>query len=203
MVLCYIVFLEVRHMTCQARQGRARQGKAKKENPPPPPGPSSKEQLNFCNDISPPPQTWPHPTHPSPNDLPTPSSIGSGTPTNPFLYCNCIQDADIALPIMVKLEEVVDEEFMREQAGPHDDDDWDTDSGMKIWSFYFNFIFLSVFFFFCNFSPILYTSTKIMIIQERKKNDTLTPHHQIPTPPPSSPARPTRRFSSASPRCRT
>lgn len=31
---------------------------------------------------------------------------------------------------MVKLEEVVDEEFMREQVGPHDEDDWDTDSGM-------------------------------------------------------------------------
>ncbi|KAF1967201.1 mitochondrial import translocase, subunit Tom22 [Bimuria novae-zelandiae CBS 107.79] len=29
---------------------------------------------------------------------------------------------------MVKLEEVVDEEFMREQEGPHDEDDWDTDS---------------------------------------------------------------------------
>ena len=33
---------------------------------------------------------------------------------------------------MVKLEEVVDEEFMREQAGPHDDDEWDTDSGTYI-----------------------------------------------------------------------
>jgi import receptor subunit TOM22 len=30
---------------------------------------------------------------------------------------------------MVKLEEVVDEEFVREQEGPHDDDEWDTDSG--------------------------------------------------------------------------
>ncbi|KAF2644014.1 mitochondrial import translocase, subunit Tom22 [Massarina eburnea CBS 473.64] len=29
---------------------------------------------------------------------------------------------------MVKLEEVVDEEFMREQDGPLDEDDWDTDS---------------------------------------------------------------------------
>ncbi|KAF2123111.1 mitochondrial outer membrane translocase complex, subunit Tom22 [Lophiotrema nucula] len=29
---------------------------------------------------------------------------------------------------MVKLEEVVDEAFMREQEGPQDDDDWDTDS---------------------------------------------------------------------------
>ncbi|KAH9867164.1 hypothetical protein IAQ61_007756 [Plenodomus lingam] len=29
---------------------------------------------------------------------------------------------------MVKLEEVLDEEFIREQEGPHDDDDWDTDS---------------------------------------------------------------------------
>ncbi|KAF9739016.1 hypothetical protein PMIN06_012114 [Paraphaeosphaeria minitans] len=29
---------------------------------------------------------------------------------------------------MVKLEEVVDEEFLREQEGPHDEDDWDTDS---------------------------------------------------------------------------
>ncbi|KAF2014823.1 mitochondrial import translocase, subunit Tom22 [Aaosphaeria arxii CBS 175.79] len=29
---------------------------------------------------------------------------------------------------MVKLEEVVDEEFLREQDGPQDDDDWDTDS---------------------------------------------------------------------------
>ncbi|KAK3209936.1 hypothetical protein GRF29_44g1127571 [Pseudopithomyces chartarum] len=29
---------------------------------------------------------------------------------------------------MVKLEEVVDEEFMREQVGPHDEDEWDTDS---------------------------------------------------------------------------
>ena len=33
---------------------------------------------------------------------------------------------------MVKLEEVVDEEFMREQEGPNDDDDWDTNSGMHI-----------------------------------------------------------------------
>jgi hypothetical protein len=30
---------------------------------------------------------------------------------------------------MVKLEEVMDEEFVREQEGPHDDDEWDTDSG--------------------------------------------------------------------------
>jgi len=29
---------------------------------------------------------------------------------------------------MVKLEEVMDEEFVREQEGPHDDDEWDTDS---------------------------------------------------------------------------
>ena len=33
---------------------------------------------------------------------------------------------------MVKLEEVVDEEFLRAQDGPiADDDDWDTDSGMR------------------------------------------------------------------------
>jgi hypothetical protein len=31
---------------------------------------------------------------------------------------------------MVKLEEVMDEEFVREQEGPHDEDDWDTDSGI-------------------------------------------------------------------------
>jgi import receptor subunit TOM22 len=30
---------------------------------------------------------------------------------------------------MVRLEEVMDEEFVREQEGPHDEDDWDTDSG--------------------------------------------------------------------------
>jgi import receptor subunit TOM22 len=30
---------------------------------------------------------------------------------------------------MVKLEEVMDEEFVREQDGPHDEDEWDTDSG--------------------------------------------------------------------------
>lgn len=30
---------------------------------------------------------------------------------------------------MVQLTEVLDEEFMREQEGPHDEDDWDTDSG--------------------------------------------------------------------------
>jgi import receptor subunit TOM22 len=29
---------------------------------------------------------------------------------------------------MVKLEEVMDEEFVREQEGPHDEDEWDTDS---------------------------------------------------------------------------
>ncbi|KAF2262964.1 mitochondrial import translocase, subunit Tom22 [Lojkania enalia] len=29
---------------------------------------------------------------------------------------------------MVKLEEVVDEEFLRTQEGPQDEDDWDTDS---------------------------------------------------------------------------
>jgi len=29
---------------------------------------------------------------------------------------------------MVRLEEVLDEEFVREQEGPHDEDDWDTDS---------------------------------------------------------------------------
>jgi import receptor subunit TOM22 len=32
---------------------------------------------------------------------------------------------------MVKLEEVMDEEFVREQDGPHDEDDWDTDSGTQ------------------------------------------------------------------------
>jgi hypothetical protein len=32
---------------------------------------------------------------------------------------------------MVKLEEVMDEEFQREQDGPHDDDEWDTDSGTQ------------------------------------------------------------------------
>jgi import receptor subunit TOM22 len=35
---------------------------------------------------------------------------------------------------MVKLEEVMDEEFMREQEGPHDEDDWDTDSGTYLLS---------------------------------------------------------------------
>jgi hypothetical protein len=30
---------------------------------------------------------------------------------------------------MVQLTEVLDEEFMREQEGPHDEDEWDTDSG--------------------------------------------------------------------------
>ena len=30
---------------------------------------------------------------------------------------------------MVQLTEVTDEEFMREQEGPVDDEDWDTDSG--------------------------------------------------------------------------
>ncbi|KAF2185837.1 mitochondrial import translocase, subunit Tom22 [Zopfia rhizophila CBS 207.26] len=29
---------------------------------------------------------------------------------------------------MVKLEEVIDEEFLRTQEGPQDDDDWDTDT---------------------------------------------------------------------------
>jgi import receptor subunit TOM22 len=33
---------------------------------------------------------------------------------------------------MVKLEEVIDEEFMRAQEGPHDEDDWDTDSGTQL-----------------------------------------------------------------------
>ena len=33
---------------------------------------------------------------------------------------------------MVKLEEVMDEEFVREQEGPHDEDEWDTDSGMAL-----------------------------------------------------------------------
>lgn len=33
---------------------------------------------------------------------------------------------------MVKLEEVLDEEFAREQAGQADEDDWDTDSGIFI-----------------------------------------------------------------------
>jgi import receptor subunit TOM22 len=31
---------------------------------------------------------------------------------------------------MVKLEEVIDEEFLKAQEGPQDEDDWDTDSGM-------------------------------------------------------------------------
>jgi import receptor subunit TOM22 len=31
---------------------------------------------------------------------------------------------------MVKLEEVIDEEFLKAQEGPQDDEDWDTDSGM-------------------------------------------------------------------------
>lgn len=30
---------------------------------------------------------------------------------------------------MVQLTEVTDEEFVREQEGPIDEDDWDTDSG--------------------------------------------------------------------------
>lgn len=30
---------------------------------------------------------------------------------------------------MVQLTEVTDEEFLREQEGPIDEDDWDTDSG--------------------------------------------------------------------------
>jgi hypothetical protein len=30
---------------------------------------------------------------------------------------------------MVKLEEVLDEEFGKEQVGPEGDEDWDTDSG--------------------------------------------------------------------------
>ena len=33
---------------------------------------------------------------------------------------------------MVKLEEVMDEEFVREQEGPHDEDEWDTDSGTSL-----------------------------------------------------------------------
>ena len=33
---------------------------------------------------------------------------------------------------MVKLEEVMDEEFVREQEGPHDEDEWDTDSGASL-----------------------------------------------------------------------
>jgi import receptor subunit TOM22 len=33
---------------------------------------------------------------------------------------------------MVKLEEVMDEEFVREQEGPHDEDEWDTDSGTSV-----------------------------------------------------------------------
>lgn len=36
---------------------------------------------------------------------------------------------------MVKLEEVVDEEFLRQQDGPQDDEDWDTDSGTRPPSF--------------------------------------------------------------------
>ena len=37
---------------------------------------------------------------------------------------------------MVKLEEVMDEEFVREQEGPHDEDEWDTDSGTPSTSLY-------------------------------------------------------------------
>lgn len=33
---------------------------------------------------------------------------------------------------MVKLEEVLDEEFNRAQVGPEADEDWDTDSGSNI-----------------------------------------------------------------------
>lgn len=33
---------------------------------------------------------------------------------------------------MVKLEEVLDEEYTRAQVGPEADEDWDTDSGSKI-----------------------------------------------------------------------
>jgi import receptor subunit TOM22 len=33
---------------------------------------------------------------------------------------------------MVQLQEVTDEEFIREQQGPHDDDEWDTDSGTQL-----------------------------------------------------------------------
>jgi hypothetical protein len=33
---------------------------------------------------------------------------------------------------MVKLEEVLDEEFNREQAGPQGEDDWDTSDGTNL-----------------------------------------------------------------------
>ena len=33
---------------------------------------------------------------------------------------------------MVQLTEVTDEEFLREQEGPIDEDDWDTDSGTSL-----------------------------------------------------------------------
>lgn len=41
---------------------------------------------------------------------------------------------------MVKLEEVMDEEFVREQEGPLDEDDWDTDSGTHKHSSHIQFI---------------------------------------------------------------
>jgi len=50
------------------------------------------------------------------------------TPTRTHTHPHTHTHTHIAAK-MVKLEEVMDEEFVREQDGPHDDDDWDTDSG--------------------------------------------------------------------------
>jgi import receptor subunit TOM22 len=81
---------------------------------------------------------------------------------------------------MVKLEEVMDEEFVREQEGPHDEDEWDTDSG----------------------TPSLHKAKPALSYSEQRGAGSQNKHDanaaQSPTSNPNPPSSPTKRCTSAS-----
>lgn len=77
---------------------------------------------------------------------------------------------------MVQLTEVLDEEFVREQEGPHDEDDWDTDSGTPLPN-----------------QETLYSEDSNILITPQSP----TPHPSAPPPPTTNPS------TSASSPCKT
>lgn len=83
---------------------------------------------------------------------------------------------------MVQLTEVTDEEFMREQEGPVDDEDWDTDSGTTPQSCLFT-------------NPVYPLRTHSQQLLTMAKP-------QIPILRPSTRCSPMRHFSSAFQRCK-
>jgi hypothetical protein len=91
---------------------------------------------------------------------------------------------------MVQLTEVLDEEFVREQEGPHDEDDWDTDSGTSL--------SLS--------HPSSHThilSPQITLSFPSATHIPTTNPKQNPTHPPSIPSPTPKPSTSASSRCKT